>query len=92
MHSIILDKVKGKLIKIKEILVDYIDIVEFDYDSIEYLIDTIDYLVQGKIPCNSSIMNIILEDVMLAGSFHKSKSLLKVSCILKEILEVLENV
>lgn len=92
MYSIILDKVKSKLIRIKEILVDYIDIVEFDYDAIEYLIDTIDYLVQGKIPCNSSIINIILEDVMLAGSFHKCKSLLKVSGILKEILEVLEDV
>ena len=80
---------KRKLIQIKEILVNYIHIVEYDIDSIEYLIDTIDYLLQDKIPCTYSIINVIMEDVMIASTYHKSKELLDVVSILKDICDSL---
>lgn len=80
-----------QLIRAKEILVQYLEYVEFDFDSIEYLLDSIDYLLQGKIPCNSTILNILIEDVLIAGTYHKSKDLLEVAYQLKNLSEELSQ-
>ena len=82
---------KAKLIQCKEILVQYIDTIMYDFDAIEYLIDTIDYLLQGVLPCNTSILPIIIEDVMIASTYHKSKELLNVAGLLQSILEDLNK-
>lgn len=76
---------KTKLIKIKEILVNYVDIVDYDRDSIEYLIDTVDYLLQDRIPLTKAVLDVIIEDVMIASTYHKSKELLEVVSILTEL-------
>ena len=83
---------KSKLVKIKEILVNYMDIMEnhldyCDLDSVEYLLDTIDYLLQERIPCTKNIISVVIEDVMLASSYQRSKELLEVVSILNNIKE-----
>lgn len=78
-----------QLIRAKEILVQYLEYVDFDFDSIEYLLDSIDYLLQGKIPCTVTILDILIEDVLVAGTYHKSKDLLEVAYQLKSLSEEL---
>lgn len=80
-----------QLIKAKEILVKYLEYVEFDFDSIEYLLDSIDYMLQKRIPCNPTILNILIEDILIAGTYHKSKDLLTVASLLKDLCEELEQ-
>lgn len=76
---------KSKLIKAKEILVRYIETIEYDIDAIEYLIDTIDYLLQGRIPFTQEVIDILLEEVLIVSTYHKSTELLDVVSIFTNI-------
>ena len=78
---------KSKLVKCKEILVKYIETLEYDVDAIEYLIDSIEYLLIGIIPCNETILNVIIEDTMVASSVQRSKELLEVVSLLNQVKE-----
>ena len=80
-----------QLVRAKEILVQYLEYVEFDYDSIEYFLDSIDYLLQNRIPCTSSILSILIEDMLIAWTYHRGKELLQVVSLLKELKEELEK-
>ena len=80
----------NKLMKIKEVLVEYTDNVNYkDPDSIEYLIDTIDYLCGGKVPCTPDIINILIEEVMVCNTYHKTPYLNKVVGLFYDILKEL---
>ena len=85
--------VHSKLISAKEILVQYssqIDDFTNNYDAIEYLIDTIDYLTLGKIPCNYEVLSVILEDILVTNSYHKSNELTKVAVLISDVIKEVE--
>ena len=78
---------KSKIAKCKGILVNYLQKVEYDFDAIEYLVDSMDYLLQEKIPCKPAVLEILIEDVLIASTYHKSKDLLEVAALLRLVEE-----
>ena len=78
---------KQKLVKIKEILVHYINSLEYDIENVDYIIDIVDYLLQGSIICSKENIELLIQEVFITSSYHDSIELENVLDILTSIIK-----
>lgn len=80
--------IKQNLVKIKTLLIDILYKSEdcIDRDAIEYLIDNIDYLLSGKIHLNYEVVDTLITDVLVCGTYNRDSKLLQIASLLNDIL------